>query len=433
MINEATRTIEDSQTAQALHGLLSLKSPETSVCNNFPALLKAVGQHIKPADSSSLERKPQQIIQMPDGMIYEVSEVPSPLTTFMLPSTKVEKPTDDKAPVVVGQIRPQQGQGSGSMVKLLLQMQSQADAAASAKKSATAPSCAETSQSPLTIAAAIPSPLTISPGQVLGQLAHTPKLGRPLAKGISPSSGNHPIILQHSKSANSGIPVPIQLLGMTTSSPMVHIVPQTADVRLTSTSIRSQLNGQPLIVPSLVSTTTSTELLTSSVKPEKQSPSRKRPQSVISHTTTTVNAIITQPLKIQKTYDAPAISRTVMTTLQARSSVLPNKPNSCTLSKPSSELAAVILPMLEPIRTDAPSGSLELPDVETLTAAIHKGFQEIFEHIQSQLEELRRRNNGADIDGADKTRPLINRVIAEQINTPVKDTSSSSEQVNYKV
>jgi len=28
MINEATRTIEDSQTAQALHGLLSLKSPE---------------------------------------------------------------------------------------------------------------------------------------------------------------------------------------------------------------------------------------------------------------------------------------------------------------------------------------------------------------------------------------------------------------------
>ena len=31
MINEATRTIEDSQTAQALHGLLSLKQPESSV------------------------------------------------------------------------------------------------------------------------------------------------------------------------------------------------------------------------------------------------------------------------------------------------------------------------------------------------------------------------------------------------------------------
>ena len=30
MIHEATRTIEDSQTAQALHGLLSLKQPEAA-------------------------------------------------------------------------------------------------------------------------------------------------------------------------------------------------------------------------------------------------------------------------------------------------------------------------------------------------------------------------------------------------------------------
>ena len=42
MINEATRTIEDSQTAQALHGLLSLKA-ETGP-SNFPALLQAVGE-----------------------------------------------------------------------------------------------------------------------------------------------------------------------------------------------------------------------------------------------------------------------------------------------------------------------------------------------------------------------------------------------------
>jgi hypothetical protein len=30
MINETTRTVEDSQTAQALHGLLSLKAPEST-------------------------------------------------------------------------------------------------------------------------------------------------------------------------------------------------------------------------------------------------------------------------------------------------------------------------------------------------------------------------------------------------------------------
>ena len=33
MISEATRTIEDSQTAQALHGLLSLKQPEGGSAN----------------------------------------------------------------------------------------------------------------------------------------------------------------------------------------------------------------------------------------------------------------------------------------------------------------------------------------------------------------------------------------------------------------
>ena len=43
LISEASRTIEDSQTAQALHGLLSLKSPECSSSNaDFPTLLRAV-------------------------------------------------------------------------------------------------------------------------------------------------------------------------------------------------------------------------------------------------------------------------------------------------------------------------------------------------------------------------------------------------------
>ena len=35
MISEATRTIEDSQTAQALHGLLSLKQPDGGSAVNF--------------------------------------------------------------------------------------------------------------------------------------------------------------------------------------------------------------------------------------------------------------------------------------------------------------------------------------------------------------------------------------------------------------
>ena len=423
MINEATRTIEDSQTAQALHGLLSLKSPETSVGNNFPALLRAVGQHIKPVDATGMDRKPQQIIQMPDGMIYEVSEVPAPMTTIVIPSPKVTTSTDCKtgiAPVVMGQIRPTQGQGSGSMVKLLLQMQSQADAAASAKKLASTPSMVEVSPQVITT---IP-PLTISPGTMIGQ----PKLGRPVTKVVSPSSSSQPIILQHSKSSSNSncnaIPLPIHLVGVTPSSPMVQIIPQSGDV-LTS-PILPQLNGQPLLIPTLVTATTTAKPLT----PSKQSPLRKRQHAAMSHPTMR-STLIAPPLKIQKTLDSAAVSRTVMTTLQARSSVLPGKSNLSTTTKPSSELAAVIMPMLEPVKTDTQlSESPEVPDIETLTAAIIKGFREIFEHIQTQLTDLKKQNNSADGDEPGKVKPMVSRVIAEQINTPVRDEGHSTEPVS---
>ena len=45
MISEATRTIEDSQTAQALHGLLSLKAPEGStLTERIPITMKNLVQ-----------------------------------------------------------------------------------------------------------------------------------------------------------------------------------------------------------------------------------------------------------------------------------------------------------------------------------------------------------------------------------------------------
>jgi len=43
LISEATRTVEDSQTAQALHGLLSLKSPTDCPPSAAPTLLTSVG------------------------------------------------------------------------------------------------------------------------------------------------------------------------------------------------------------------------------------------------------------------------------------------------------------------------------------------------------------------------------------------------------
>ncbi|XP_064639409.1 uncharacterized protein LOC135494959 isoform X2 [Lineus longissimus] len=53
MIEEAMRTIEDSQSAQALHGLLSLKTEQSPT--NFPALLKAVSQQRSAAAASGIE------------------------------------------------------------------------------------------------------------------------------------------------------------------------------------------------------------------------------------------------------------------------------------------------------------------------------------------------------------------------------------------
>ncbi|ELT98830.1 hypothetical protein CAPTEDRAFT_226941 [Capitella teleta] len=69
MISEATRTIEDSQTAQALHGLLSLKSPESSHTNLTPSIAKAT-------DSPSV-----QTVQVQQGNFIR--------TLQLLPGTKL--------------------------------------------------------------------------------------------------------------------------------------------------------------------------------------------------------------------------------------------------------------------------------------------------------------------------------------------------------
>ena len=53
MIHEATRTIEDSQTAQALHGLLSLKQPEAAG-HQTPATSTAVTTASRKANSYAI-------------------------------------------------------------------------------------------------------------------------------------------------------------------------------------------------------------------------------------------------------------------------------------------------------------------------------------------------------------------------------------------
>ena len=143
MINEATRTIEDSQTAQALHGLLSLKSD--SGPSNFPALLKAVGQHVSPGQVPSAAAGSSGEV----SHTVEVSTVPPAATTVVVSATETVQPS-----LQIGSLRsPPATTGSqgltntaqqttykpkaGSVMDLLMQMQSQAQQAQSAGQSHT--------------------------------------------------------------------------------------------------------------------------------------------------------------------------------------------------------------------------------------------------------------------------------------------------------
>ncbi len=181
MINEATRTIEDSQTAQALHGLLSLNSD--SGASNFPALLRAVGQQVTANQQMAVtqsmptphhqqqvysdkalpvsQAKDVHLMQTPDGQTIEVAEVPPAVSTVVVSSESSDSPSTSGAnvghlsqigmahtpptptqPPGLGHLtkgpQPLQGGGktkAGSVMELLLQMQSQANAAAAQAQS----------------------------------------------------------------------------------------------------------------------------------------------------------------------------------------------------------------------------------------------------------------------------------------------------------
>ena len=183
MISEATRTIEDSQTAQALHGLLSLKAD--SAQGSFPALLKAVGQQIAPQPPSTAptyELLHQQNVEVSQSQEKTVSQKLAQAAALAERTGKdhvkiVQHPHDNsntQQPKLASpppqppqpQASPQQQQQqihpqqqiqnqqqhaaskarAGSVMDLLLQMQSQANAAANPLTASSPSSVKEESQ-----------------------------------------------------------------------------------------------------------------------------------------------------------------------------------------------------------------------------------------------------------------------------------------------
>ena len=140
LISEATRTVEDSQTAQALHGLLSLKSPSDCPPSATSALLTSVGELSMELFQQSSTGVPdhQQQIQATGIPVVNTDSVKSPAKSPSQPATS-SKSVDRHAtlraailsPSAAG-LQPASVGAAGSAVQILVQMQ-QDDATAAAK------------------------------------------------------------------------------------------------------------------------------------------------------------------------------------------------------------------------------------------------------------------------------------------------------------
>jgi len=130
LISEATRTVEDSQTAQALHGLLSLKSPADCTPSATSSLLTSVGELsmelIQQASEAGLdEHQAAELHEVNTGAAK------SPAKSAMqpvLPSASADRHATLRAAILSPGGTGLQPGAAGSAVQILLQMQ-QDDAA----------------------------------------------------------------------------------------------------------------------------------------------------------------------------------------------------------------------------------------------------------------------------------------------------------------
>ena len=227
MISEATRTIEDSQTAQALHGLLSLKAD--SGPSSFPALLKAVGQQRSPMYATPSSSGSVQMVQAMDGSAVEMSEVPPAVATVVVGSEGQEQPINVQHP---SQYKPK----AGSVMELLLQMQSQAQRAAGSN---TAPMNVTESLAPISTIATLMSLAnpSNSPNTQVSFSTTTPQ-PTTYVQTTSASSAPHVVSFprQLTASTSSTPPTPVQ---------MIQTMPKMQAQALTQL-IQAQVGSQPV-------------------------------------------------------------------------------------------------------------------------------------------------------------------------------------------
>ena len=432
MISDATRTIEDSQTAQALHGLLSLKSPETNTNSNFPALLKAVGQQV---GGQAVQIQGQvlgqqlgqgeaiQVIRT-DGNQVELS--PSPHTSVQLKPVP-SSPVQSKTPTA-----------SGSMMQLLLQMQSQANAAAKkgseSRPSNLTASLLEAAKQPVSKPAALGSASQSLSQLIKAQVTSQPMQVRPaqltpanIPPQQSAAHGNTPLILQTQNRMAPQTPqaVPLQLI--------------TQKGVVSPTVLQGTKPGEQIILPPGI------QLPPGLTPVLVQNPS----SVVLARSTTDVNPVyvktesVKRPLSVIEGEPLPKIMRTVGNTMPLASSNQTSGAVTLVVQSMGTPMPHAHPPSLSvPTHTTAAPNTLSKalaaavtqsvlsPDsvtekthatanITNLAVSISEGYDDIFRNIRSRAADLKQNGTGG------QTKMVIEQVVAEQITNEIINNSVS--------
>ena len=221
LISEATRTVEDSQTAQALHGLLSLKSPSDCAPSATSTLLTSVAElSMEVIQQASTGLTEQQAQVQAAGIHGADIESARPLTKTPSQPATLSKSVDRHATLRAAilspsatALQPTSAGAAGSAVQILLQMQQDDAAAAAAKakplraKLASSVSAGNVSIVPTT------SSVGINTTHVLLDRSVPAKLGTPSSTTKATAAASVPLssVIQVSDS-NAGQAVPIQLI-----------------------------------------------------------------------------------------------------------------------------------------------------------------------------------------------------------------------------
>lgn len=222
LISEATRTVEDSQTAQALHGLLSLKSPADCPPSASSGVLTSVGELsmelIQQASTGLAEHQAQ--IQVAGINDVDADSAKSPTKSPSQPAT-LSKSVDRHAtlraailsPSATG-LQPTSMGAAGSAVQILLQMQQDDTTAAAAKckpvraRLATSASAGSISMVPTTSSVGINATHMLLDTSVPVKInAAASSASRATAVASAPMSN-----VIHVSDSGSGQAVPIQLI-----------------------------------------------------------------------------------------------------------------------------------------------------------------------------------------------------------------------------